>query len=117
MLSVGAPDCILLSDPLPVGQEVEMVDSATSAPSIVDGGENLCIKCGICTLFCPDRCTHPASFMADEGVCTSGSVVPNPGGHVSKMLADGVVSVNEPGGIRTRDALIKRYLALDGVAP
>ena len=32
---------------------------------------------------------------------------PNPGGSVSKMLANGTPSKSEPGGIRTRDALIK----------
>jgi hypothetical protein len=32
-------------------------------------------------------------------------------------LAALLQAVNEPGGIRTRDALIKKYLALDGVAP
>ena len=39
------------------------------------------------------------------------------GGDVGKMLADRVQSKSEPGGTRTRDALIKRYLALSGVAP
>jgi hypothetical protein len=33
------------------------------------------------------------------------------------QLSCGSEKENEPGGIRTRGALIKRYLALDGVAP
>jgi len=36
-----------------------------------------------------------------------GGTSPNPGGSVSKMLASEVASVSEPGGTRTRDALIK----------